>query len=278
MSALRAFCDHVVRTALAADTSTDSASATASSDDQAQSSDTDASIGQKIAKAGAALGQAVDSEVDALRKASAAAGDAAIADAKAGALIGAVGLAHVAAGIAEATGLGGLLDKATGGEGTNEGVGQDLDRFDAARNQAIKDAFDADVKAAKAIGHAVPGLGSSASAAQDAGASAEGGGGQASTTAGTDDQQAQPSQTQATTGDSPATSAPARPAARGQKNVAGIQRALQTLGFDPGQIDGVMGPDTRAAIKQFQEANGLTADGIPGPKTQAALAKALQAG
>jgi len=109
------------------------------------------------------------------------------------------------------------------------------------------------------------------------GSSAEGGRGQASTTALTDDQQAQPSQTQVTTGDIPATSAPARPAARGQKNVAGIQRALQTLGFDPGQIDGVMGPDTRAAIKQFQEANGLTADGIPGPKTQAALAKALQA-
>jgi murein L,D-transpeptidase YcbB/YkuD len=71
---------------------------------------------------------------------------------------------------------------------------------------------------------------------------------------------------------------PEPPAARAQKNVAGIQKALQRLGFDPGQIDGVMGPDTRAAIKQFQEANGLAVDGIPGPKTQAALARALKAG
>jgi peptidoglycan hydrolase-like protein with peptidoglycan-binding domain len=60
--------------------------------------------------------------------------------------------------------------------------------------------------------------------------------------------------------------------------VAGIQKALQKLGFDPGKIDGIMGPHTQAAIKQFQQANGLAADGIVGPKTQAALAKALQGG
>jgi peptidoglycan hydrolase-like protein with peptidoglycan-binding domain len=35
--------------------------------------------------------------------------------------------------------------------------------------------------------------------------------------------------------------------------------------------DGVVGPQTRAAIKRFQRANGLTPDGIVGPKTLAAM-------
>jgi peptidoglycan hydrolase-like protein with peptidoglycan-binding domain len=69
---------------------------------------------------------------------------------------------------------------------------------------------------------------------------------------------------------------PVAPPAQG--NVLGIQKALQKLGYDPGKIDGVMGPHTKEAIKKFQQANGLAADGIVGPKTQAALAKALQGG
>jgi peptidoglycan hydrolase-like protein with peptidoglycan-binding domain len=68
------------------------------------------------------------------------------------------------------------------------------------------------------------------------------------------------------------------PAAGGQGKVADIQKALQKLGYDPGKIDGVMGPHTQAAIKKFQKANGLAADGVVGPKTQAALDKALQGG
>jgi hypothetical protein len=77
----------------------------------------------------------------------------------------------------------------------------------------------------------------------------------------------------------PAAAAPAAPpAAPAQGNVTGIQKALQKLGFDPGKIDGLLGPKTQAAIKQFQQANSLPADGIAGPKTQAALAKALQGG
>ena len=35
--------------------------------------------------------------------------------------------------------------------------------------------------------------------------------------------------------------------------------------------DGVMGPQTKRAIKRFQRAHGLEADGIVGPKTLAAL-------
>jgi peptidoglycan hydrolase-like protein with peptidoglycan-binding domain len=74
----------------------------------------------------------------------------------------------------------------------------------------------------------------------------------------------------------PAAPAAAAPAAPGQANVLGIQKALQKLGFDPGRLDGVMGPPTQAAVKKFQQANGLPADGVVDPKTQAALAKALQ--
>ncbi len=82
----------------------------------------------------------------------------------------------------------------------------------------------------------------------------------------------------ATGGAPPAPAPAAPPAAPGQANVKGIQKALQKLGYDPGKIDGLMGPNTTAAIKKFQQHNGLAADGILGPKTQGALAKALQGG
>jgi peptidoglycan hydrolase-like protein with peptidoglycan-binding domain len=66
------------------------------------------------------------------------------------------------------------------------------------------------------------------------------------------------------------------PAAPGHGDVADIQKALQKLGYDPGKIDGLMGPHTQAAIKKFQQANGLAVDGIVGSKTQAALDQALE--
>ena len=46
-----------------------------------------------------------------------------------------------------------------------------------------------------------------------------------------------------------------------------IQLALYAAGFDPGKIDGKMGPQTIQAIKNFQEAKGLKADGIVGKET-----------
>jgi lytic murein transglycosylase len=39
------------------------------------------------------------------------------------------------------------------------------------------------------------------------------------------------------------------------------QRALAALGFDPGAPDGVVGMGTRAALRSWQKARGLTADG-----------------
>ena len=40
-----------------------------------------------------------------------------------------------------------------------------------------------------------------------------------------------------------------------------VQEALKAKGNDPGPIDGRMGPQTRAALKAFQESNGLKATG-----------------
>jgi hypothetical protein len=39
------------------------------------------------------------------------------------------------------------------------------------------------------------------------------------------------------------------------------QQALKTNGYDPGPVDGIMGPQTREAIKNFQNAKGLQATG-----------------
>jgi lytic murein transglycosylase len=42
---------------------------------------------------------------------------------------------------------------------------------------------------------------------------------------------------------------------------AGAQRALAALGFDPGTADGVIGVNTRQALRAWQKAKGLPADG-----------------
>lgn len=54
-------------------------------------------------------------------------------------------------------------------------------------------------------------------------------------------------------------------------SVSEIQQALKNAGFDPGPIDGVMGPRTKAAIRAYQQSKGLAVDGVAGPKTQASL-------
>lgn len=50
-------------------------------------------------------------------------------------------------------------------------------------------------------------------------------------------------------------------------DVSTLQRRLHDLGFDPGRIDGIFGPDTERALKELQRNVGIPADGLCGPVT-----------
>ena len=54
-------------------------------------------------------------------------------------------------------------------------------------------------------------------------------------------------------------------------DVADLQRRLNALGFDAGRADGILGPETEAAVRRFQRDAGLAADAVCGPATTAAL-------
>ena len=58
--------------------------------------------------------------------------------------------------------------------------------------------------------------------------------------------------------------------------VAAIQTDFRTLGYYAGEIDGIYGPQTIAAVELFQEDNGLPVTGLVDPATQAAVAEALE--
>lgn len=61
-------------------------------------------------------------------------------------------------------------------------------------------------------------------------------------------------------------------ASRGiSNNLKEIQTVLKNLGFYKGKVDGISGPLTKSAIKNFQKSKGLAADGIVGTKTRNAL-------
>ena len=44
-----------------------------------------------------------------------------------------------------------------------------------------------------------------------------------------------------------------------------VQADLQRRGYDVGSIDGRLGPRTRAAIREYEQKNGLPVDGMPSP-------------
>ncbi len=58
-------------------------------------------------------------------------------------------------------------------------------------------------------------------------------------------------------------------------SVLGVQQALDALGYEPGALDGIDGPKTKAAIVAFQRDNGLVADGVVGRLTRAELTTEL---
>jgi len=50
-----------------------------------------------------------------------------------------------------------------------------------------------------------------------------------------------------------------------------LQRALKRAGYDPGDVDGQMGPATRLALRQFQQAQGISPTGKPDIPTMTRL-------
>jgi N-acetylmuramoyl-L-alanine amidase len=68
-----------------------------------------------------------------------------------------------------------------------------------------------------------------------------------------------------------------RPNLRGD-DVAELQHRLNALGFDAGRADGILGPETATAIREFQRNTGLSVDGIVGPETLRSLGRVGSAG
>lgn len=64
---------------------------------------------------------------------------------------------------------------------------------------------------------------------------------------------------------------PSKPNPKDIVDIRKVQERLNELGYDCGPADGVKGPQTEDAIKQFQRDKGLEPDGIVGPKTKEAL-------
>jgi lysozyme family protein len=57
----------------------------------------------------------------------------------------------------------------------------------------------------------------------------------------------------------------------GSADVAALQVALRMHGAHYGAIDGILGPETRAAVRRFQRREGLVVNGVPGRATLKAL-------
>ncbi len=55
-----------------------------------------------------------------------------------------------------------------------------------------------------------------------------------------------------------------------------IQTKLNSKGFNPGKIDGLVGNNTINALRQFQKSNGLTVDSSCGPLTLAKLNESVK--
>jgi peptidoglycan hydrolase-like protein with peptidoglycan-binding domain len=58
---------------------------------------------------------------------------------------------------------------------------------------------------------------------------------------------------------------------QGSESVRQAQQALKDKGYDTGPIDGIMGPKTSAALREFQQAQGIQASGRLDQQTLSAL-------
>jgi len=59
--------------------------------------------------------------------------------------------------------------------------------------------------------------------------------------------------------------------ALGGADVLALQTKLEALGYAPGPLDGIYGVATESAVRAFQRDHDLQIDGIVGPRTRAAL-------
>jgi hypothetical protein len=59
--------------------------------------------------------------------------------------------------------------------------------------------------------------------------------------------------------------------AHGDLQVGQVQEQLQKAGLNPGPIDGVLGPRTKAALRRYQASHGLPATGLLDEATRQAL-------
>jgi peptidoglycan hydrolase-like protein with peptidoglycan-binding domain len=77
---------------------------------------------------------------------------------------------------------------------------------------------------------------------------------------------------------SPTTTANTPVKAAPNSNVKTMQEALSRVGCYSGVADGVAGPQTTQAVRNFQAASHLAVDGVYGPKTEGSLTAAARAG
>ena len=54
-------------------------------------------------------------------------------------------------------------------------------------------------------------------------------------------------------------------------DVSAVQQALKNYGFYGGVVDGLFGPKTAEAVKNFQNMTGIKVDAIVGPQTQSKI-------
>jgi peptidoglycan hydrolase-like protein with peptidoglycan-binding domain len=59
--------------------------------------------------------------------------------------------------------------------------------------------------------------------------------------------------------------------AQADPQVRQVQQALKDKGHDPGQVDGIMGPQTKQALQSFQQQQGISGAGELDQQTLAAL-------